>query len=675
MKKIAKVLIFTMLITMVSGIGFNDVLVNAASPLVYEGFDYAPGAFVNNAGGTGWSGGWNYSTTPVYRQGGIVSSNDPLIYTDGTKYLNTSGRDVAITWSYVNAARLLDMSATGALKDYITAANGYVGKTGTTIWGSYLTNFPNFASNDTRYVSLTNSATSIANPADSNKKVEIGTFGGPSQYLATSTTTAATYWTLRFYVGAGNPGNKNMSVTASDPYYYDSVKNFLYYRTSIPITGTAATNYLIAYSISYTATDSIINLYINPALAATEPVTPVATLTLAKTADDMNFKSFYMTGPGNINRPFYDEIRIGASFADVTPTLDTLPQPSTLPVLGTKIQLSPAPTAVINAYSTSGGQYLIDGITTSYTNVANNNNIGINAYYEISLATAQPVAGAKLWTGDQNTDKNPAAYYFAYYTGSDWETVPGSEVFGNRMTTRTIQFTKPVFTNKIRLCNVSSTNSYFRELELYAPATSASYDQTYYSVGSTSWSDDFSTAIDSDTNWTLVGATPAGGAATPPVVSTSPYPTPFIAPQIVDDSAGSPLNWGIGSLKTPPPAASAEPNFYAADGKALYLPIATNPYAYRSTNVNPSDYMFEFMFKVGQPASGNATMNVYFNESNTTISGATMAGTNAYQLRIDYGPAQNLFIIALNKITKASTTPLTSSYFNIRPVGLVCCDF
>ena len=209
MKKFTRVLTLLFLITVLfAQYVAPTVTVHAAAPLVYEGFDYAPGYFVNNTGGNGWGGGWNYFNTNPYRQGSVVGNNDPLIYTDGTKYLNTSGRDIAMVSNYCAAARLLDRSAAGALKDYITAANGFVGKVGTTIWGSYLTNFPNYASNDSRFLTLSNADTNIATGGTANTKVSIGTFGGatdkpsPSQYLLLGSTTATAYLTMRFYVGA-----------------------------------------------------------------------------------------------------------------------------------------------------------------------------------------------------------------------------------------------------------------------------------------------------------------------------------------------------------------------------------------------------------------------------------------------------------------------------------------
>ena len=687
MKKFSKVLVIVFAVTMLFAQYVAPVSVQAApGPLVYEGFNYSPQPMHGLNGGVGFSSAFEVQNLGGSRLGLCISDNSPQIYSTSGKYLTTSGNDLSPGNAYLGSGRALDMSSIGALKDYIVynptpvppatpvAANGIVGKAGTKLWVSYLHNFgmPGGVDGDNRAVTLSTGATVSTSLTASNQKVSIGYFG-PFSRLGVSTTP---YWTLRVY-SASNPDpivyptiipTAGPTVYPSSDKFYDQTNKFLYVRMiDKPIPLIAQSNF-VAYSIDYTASDSTIKVYINPELGAVEPVSPTLTFTLPASLNNMNFRSLYFLSPNGLNKMYFDELRMGSSYETVNPYGVSEPQPIPSPNLGAKITwgtgtASPQPGTVVTSNSAANGQYLVDGILSDNAKVATFNNAQIGAYYTVSLPSTMMVAGAKLYLGEAGSTlgkQTPLNFYLTYYNGNSWDIIPGTNVWSNRATERTFAFSKPVYTNKIRLVNSTMSDTKIRELELFEPAANASFSQTVYNLGALAWADNFG-YLDLS-YWDIVGATPSSLETPPPWTSPNPYPSPIYAPQIVDDSAVAPLDWMKLSLVTPIPttAPAYRSDYYTQDGKALLLTAATNYYAFRSKNTIPSNYIIDTTFKCGR---SGGPVSLYFNENGTT---ATGTATNGYRLNVSNNDSGTTFYVELKKVVAGTEYFLTSGVANVR---------
>lgn len=85
---------FTLACTLL-GVGlFTGTPQSHAALLAYEGFDYTAGNVNGDNGGTGWSGAWTSSTSPVYAS---VVTGTTLGYTGGSISINGSGTALSIT--------------------------------------------------------------------------------------------------------------------------------------------------------------------------------------------------------------------------------------------------------------------------------------------------------------------------------------------------------------------------------------------------------------------------------------------------------------------------------------------------------------------------------------------------------------------------------------------------
>jgi hypothetical protein len=120
------------------------------------------------------------------------------------------------------------------------------------------------------------------------------------------------------------------------------------YRTSVPVTvGQTA---LLVLKLEFGAEDTI-SLYVNPTLGSA-PTTADA----QATTTDFGFRSFSFYGGGGFNQGALDEVRLGASYADVTPctivtpTATATPEPTATPE--STATATPEPTATTGPTNT-----------------------------------------------------------------------------------------------------------------------------------------------------------------------------------------------------------------------------------------------------------------------------------------------------------------------------------
>jgi MYXO-CTERM domain-containing protein len=270
----------------------------SAALLTYEGFDYTSGTSLAPTGATtptggatnGLSGGTGWSTTTTGFPNGtwqMSANNQPtptvaangLTYTDGSGHtLTTSGK----------AAYLNNTTHTGVIRK-LSNTYSFANQGASTIWVSSLFQYvgPGGATTpgtDGKYQQL-----SLYNAAN-GAVVNVGKLN------ATDGTPAGTNGSYLYLNTKGN--NSTVPVT-----------NLSLLVLKVDFISTTTTNY---------------SLYINPTLGG---ATPVGGSLLTATAGAIDVTSLRIQGSST---GYIDELRVGNTFADVTPT----PEPAAMTVLG-----------------------------------------------------------------------------------------------------------------------------------------------------------------------------------------------------------------------------------------------------------------------------------------------------------------------------------------------------
>ena len=245
MKRFTKVLVMVFLTTMLfAQYVAPPVAVHAgpSDPLVYDGIDYS-GGISNRNGGTGWGSAWQLESDGGTKNAFSISSGLPLIYTDGSNFLTTTGKYFNSNYSYRSVGRFLDLSDTAPLKDYVVysptpapsttpnPATGLIGKPGTKLWGSHIQSLgmPAGLDGSERSVEFKNIALGAsmnggANAAGKIAMVSVGYFGAASRVNGTGNA----YVTVRVYATA-NPLVTPAPITnGTDSNYYDATNKWLY---------------------------------------------------------------------------------------------------------------------------------------------------------------------------------------------------------------------------------------------------------------------------------------------------------------------------------------------------------------------------------------------------------------------------------------------------------------
>lgn len=229
-----------------------------------EPFNYSTGALTGNNGGTGWNGAW-------VEQNGITTGYEifasSLAYTS-TGILVTSANKAGGGYQYQSSGRGLDVS--GAFSTYATG--GYIGLSGTTLYLSILIRAHNA---DIVHCNLHASGSVWDN---SLPKLGLGSYDGA-------------HWQLNV-LGTTYNWSGTMSLD---------------------------TDYFMVLRMDFAATNTI-KLWVNPALTGIEPSADITQTTGTSVA----FNSFTWHGGNSAGSGFLDEIRFGASWADVTPTTATV---------------------------------------------------------------------------------------------------------------------------------------------------------------------------------------------------------------------------------------------------------------------------------------------------------------------------------------------------------------
>lgn len=244
--------------------------------LAYEPFNASPGPLHNLNDGTGWAGGWFVQNDDTSVPGYNVSSTAPpqLPYA----HIATSGNYITGGVQYLTSGRTFDTSATGSFQNYLTP-DGKIGQYGTSLYLSVL--LRKEANNDQPiFVMLHNMSISWNTTMP---VVAIGYFGSGSNAGGTR------YWCLQ----VGNT-------------IYNTYVNIIAGQTA-----------LLVLQLDFSS-NSTARLYVNPSsLGFNAPPSPSAQVS---GTNSLAFTKLAFYAGDDIYNGSLDEIRIGTSYAAVTPT-------------------------------------------------------------------------------------------------------------------------------------------------------------------------------------------------------------------------------------------------------------------------------------------------------------------------------------------------------------------
>ena len=256
----------------------QSVVVNSgggggATLLAYEPFGEASGTSLNGASGSGdsgWQGTWIEQSGSVAKPGYEILSATPLTYSG----LQTTGNYAIGGYQYQSAGRQLNVSAGGPFNSYLK--NGLIGAPGQTLWLSFLLREDANPSNGQINALFLNNYSSV-NAWVPQVGIGVGYFGGTAQ------------WGLQL-----NNGTPVLS--------------------GVPVVQGQAN--LLVLSVTFGATNQV-NLYVNPtSLGGSAPATPSATFS---TTHNVAFQSISYLGAYDTNHSSLADIRVGATYAAVTP--------------------------------------------------------------------------------------------------------------------------------------------------------------------------------------------------------------------------------------------------------------------------------------------------------------------------------------------------------------------
>jgi len=240
--------------------------------------------------GYGWLENWFVQGDYNY---GYRITNDALLamsYVDGSaKVLLTNGMFGAGGDAWTSAGRRLNVSETWQPPTVYTpytkvgpGGSSYVGAEGSNLWFSALVRQQ--ASNNDYELQLTPQGISWV--PDGNPRIEIGLSGGTWQLQCADT-------------------NGTVSTTSTG------------------IARALNTTYLMVLHVMFGDGNDVVDLFVNPAsIGGDAPVTPSASVTLTH---DLYFRSFRFYPGSGANNGYVDEVRIGETYADVTPAV---PEPA-----------------------------------------------------------------------------------------------------------------------------------------------------------------------------------------------------------------------------------------------------------------------------------------------------------------------------------------------------------
>jgi outer membrane protein assembly factor BamB len=263
----------------------------SASLYAYEDFDIPVGDMDLITSGEGWADGWD-----VQNGAGNYSIVSTPALTFGEVF--TTGNSARGGGSYNTSGRKLDVP--GAFADLNNS--GEIGLPGTEIWMSYLIRPEITSLNRVSLARNNNTVWWYTAPV-----AEVSSSGG--------------IWTAKIMNGTG---------------------------VSTGVAATTGQTHLIVWKLSFGAT-STFDIFINPTeLGGTQPAIP--TLSLDTTDTGFLFNRFLWYPGGAANNGSLDEIRFGATYADVTPV------PPAEPVAPPMVTISPSGGSFQLSFQTVTGQ-------------------------------------------------------------------------------------------------------------------------------------------------------------------------------------------------------------------------------------------------------------------------------------------------------------------------------
>gem|GEM_PF-1065198 len=337
----------------------------ASTLLAYEPFGEAVGALTGASGGGdfGWGAAWLEQFGSTVVPGYDVAATSPVTYTG----LATTGNYAIGGYAYQSAGRQLDVSASGAFSSFL--ANGLIGAPGKSIWISVLLR-------------------EDANPSNGQiNAVYLNPSGGGNSW----NTSAANTLGIGYFGSASNDAKGN-------PYWSLNYSGATV-QSSVPVLQGASTLFVVQVTFGSGGSQNQVNLFINPSTLGGNA--PAAAAQYA-TSSSLAFQSISYEGGYSVNESSLDEIRVGTSFASVTPSATVAPPaPTGLTATAGNMQIvlnwtGSAGATTYNVYEASapGAESttpITTGLTgTSYTVTGLNN--GTTYYFTVAAASSGSVS-------------------------------------------------------------------------------------------------------------------------------------------------------------------------------------------------------------------------------------------------------------------------------------------
>lgn len=265
--------------------------------LAYEGCMYPTGTPIDaQFGGTGWSSPWQVQNGNTQQPGYAATGTSSLSYSN----LQTLGNYFSGGQLYLSIGRPLNLSSSGPFAPYLTPSNR-IGAPGTTLYWSVL--LRKEQNNNQTIAAMLQGGNTTPWVTNQNPRVVLGYFGTASEL------NGVRYWSL---------GINNST-----------------YLTNVPVI--VGTTQLLVMRIDFGASSSMVHCWVNPInIGGSEPPAALQ-ITVNNTIELSAFAAYLGNDP---NQGSLDEIRVGSSYACVTPDPLT---PLNIP-----------PQANLNANSTQG---------------------------------------------------------------------------------------------------------------------------------------------------------------------------------------------------------------------------------------------------------------------------------------------------------------------------------
>ena len=294
----------------------TPLLPGSGTILAYEPFAEVAGPLNGATGGGdfGWGGAWQEQGSSTAVPGYNIVSATPLTYSG----LLTSGNYLIGGFEYQDSGRLLDQDPNGPFSSYLSG--GLISSPGKAVWVSFLLR---------RDASNTQTSAVYLNPS------------GVPWYAGSPNSIAAGYFGTSSNDAGGNP------------FWSLQYNNGTPVLTDVPIV--VGQPVLMVLELTFGTTNTV-NLYVNPtALGTTAPTSPSATIS---TASSVGFDAIAYYGGDGTNESSLDEIRVGTSFASVTPSVTPvsgkLSQTITFPYVALTSYQYAATSPILTATASSG---------------------------------------------------------------------------------------------------------------------------------------------------------------------------------------------------------------------------------------------------------------------------------------------------------------------------------